>query len=285
MFSNQFEYFSPKSLEEALALLSTYREDAKLLAGGQSLLSLMKLRLANPKVLIDLGRIADLDYLRAEGDKLNIGALTTYAQIKESELLRSQCPLLPKTAAVVGDAQVRNRGTLGGSLAHADPHGDMPAAVLALEAELKAVGPNGVRWIKADDFFVTMFSTALAADEVLTEIRVPVLDGERSAYLKAARRPSDFAMVGVALRLRIGPDQMCEQISIGVTGVTDRPYRGIGVEKALRGQKLNAKVIEDAAAQVTEGIDVVEDLNASPAFRAHLARLYTARAIQAALQG
>jgi len=285
MFSNKFEYFSPKSLEEALALLSTYREDAKLLAGGQSLLSLMKLRLANPKVLIDLGRIADLDYLRAEGDKLNIGALTTYAQIKESELLRSKCPVLPKTAAVVGDAQVRNRGTLGGSLAHADPHGDMPAAVLALEAELKAVSPKGVRWIKADDFFVTLFSTALAADEVLTEIRVPVLDGERSAYLKAARRPSDFAMVGVALRLRIGPDQMCEQISIGVTGVTDRPYRGIGVEKALRGQKLNAKLIEDAAAQVIEGIDVVEDLNASQEFRVHLARLYTARAIQAALQG
>lgn len=285
MFSNKFEYFSPKSLEEALALLSTYREDAKLLAGGQSLLSLMKLRLANPKVLIDLGRIADLDYLRAEGDKLNIGALTTYAQIKESELLRSKCPVLPKTAAVVGDAQVRNRGTLGGSLAHADPHGDMPAAVLALEAELKAVGPKGVRWIKADDFFVTMFSTALAADEVLTEIRVPVLDGDRSAYLKAARRPSDFAMVGVALRLRIGPDQMCEQISIGVTGVTDRPYRGIGVEKALRGQKLNAKLIEDAAAQVIEGIDVVEDVNASQEFRVHLARLYTARAIQAALQG
>jgi carbon-monoxide dehydrogenase medium subunit len=161
----------------------------------------------------------------------------------------------------------------------------MPAAVLALEAELKAVGPKGARWIKADDFFITMFSTALASDEVLTEIRVPVLDGERSAYLKAARRPSDFAMVGIALRLRIGPDQMCEQISIGVTGVTDRPYRGIGVEKALRGQKLNAKVIEDAAAQVTEGIDVVEDVNASQPFRAHLARLYTARAIQAALQG
>jgi aerobic carbon-monoxide dehydrogenase medium subunit len=285
MFSNQFEYFSPNSLEEALALLSTYGEDAKLLAGGQSLLSLMKLRLANPKVLIDLGRIADLDYVRAEGEKLALGALTTYAQIRESELLRSECPLLPKTAAVVGDAQVRNRGTLGGSLAHADPHGDMPAAVLALEAELKAVGPKGARWIKADDFFVTLFSTALAADEVLSEIRVPVLNGERSAYLKAARRPSDFAMVGVALRLKTGPDQKCEQISIGVTGVTDRAYRASGVEKALRGKKLNAKVIEEAAAQVTEGIDVVEDVNASKEFRSHLARLYTARAIQTALQG
>ena len=284
MYSNKFEYFSPQSLEEALALLSTYRDDAKLLAGGQSLLSLMKLRLANPKYLIDVGRIADLNTIRADGDKLNIGALTTYAQIKESDLLRNKCPLLPKTASVVGDAQVRNRGTLGGSLAHADPHGDMPAAVLALAAELKAVGPKGARWIKADDFFITLFSTALASDEILTEIRVPVLDGERSAYLKAARRPSDFAIVGIALRLKIGPDQTCDQVSVGVTGVTDRPYRGSGVEKALRGQKLNAKVIEDAAAQVIEGVDVVEDVNASPSFRTHLARLYTARAIQAALQ-
>ena len=285
MYSNKFEYFSPKSLEEALALLSTYQDDAKLLAGGQSLLSLMKLRLANPKYLIDVGRIADLNTIRADGDKLNIGALATYAQIKESDLLRDKCPLLPKTASVVGDAQVRNRGTLGGSLAHADPHGDMPAAVLALGAELKAVGPKGARWIKADDFFITLFSTALASDEILTEIRVPVLDGLRSAYLKAARRPSDFAIVGIALRLKIGPDQTCDQITVGVTGMTDRPYRGSGVEKALRGQKLNAKVIEDAAAQVTEGIDVVEDVNASPSFRTHLARLYTARAIQAALQG
>lgn len=284
MFSNPFEYFAPKSLEEALALLSTYQDDAKLLAGGQSLLSLMKLRLANPKVLIDLGRIADLDYLRADGEKLNIGTLATYAQLKQSALLRNKCPLLPQTASVVGDAQVRNRGTLGGSLAHADPHGDMPAAALALEAELKAVGPKGARWIKAEDFFVAMFGTALAPDEVLTEIRVPVLDGERSVYLKAARRPSDFAMVGVALRLKISPDQTCEQIAIGVTGVTDRPYRCVGVEKALRGQNLNTKIIEEAAARVCDGVDVAEDINASKKFRSHLARLYTSRAIQAALQ-
>ncbi|MBI2231548.1 MAG: xanthine dehydrogenase family protein subunit M [Deltaproteobacteria bacterium] len=283
MFSNQFEYFAPKSLEEALALLSTYQDDAKVLAGGQSLLSLMKLRLANPKVLIDLGRLADLDYLRADGDKLNIGASTTYAQIKESELLRNKCPLLPQTAAVVGDAQVRNRGTIGGSLAHADPHGDMPAAALALEAELKAVGPQGPRWIKAEDFFVAMFSTALAPDEVLTEICVPVLDGDRSVYLKAARRPSDFAMVGVALRLRLGPEQSCEQITVGITGVADRPYRGFGVEKALRGQKLNPKTIEEAAACVTDGVDVAEDIHASKKFRSHLARLYTGRAIRAAM--
>jgi len=283
MFSNRFEYFAPKSLEEALALLSTHQDDAKVLSGGQSLLSLMKLRLANPKVLIDLGRIADLDSLRADGDKLNIGARTTYAQIRESALLRDKCPLLPKTAAVVGDAQVRNRGTIGGSLAHADPHGDMPAAALALEAELKAVGPKGARWIKAEDFFVTMFSTALAPDEILTEIRVPVSDNTQSVYLKAARRPSDFAMVGVALCLRLGPDQTCEQFTVGITGVSDKPYRALSVEKALRGQKLNPKSIEEAAACVTDGVDVAEDIHASKKFRSHLARLYTGRAIRAAM--
>jgi len=283
MFSNRFEYFAPKSLEEALALLSTHRDDAKLLAGGQSLLSLMKLRLANPKVLIDLGRIADLDYLRVDGDKIAIGARVTYAQIKESELLRNKCPLLPKTAAVVGDAQVRNRGTIGGSLAHADPHGDMPAAALALEAELKAVGPKSARWIKAEDFFVTMFSTALAPDEILTEIRVPTSDNTQSVYLKAARRPSDFAMAGVALRLRLDPEQSCEQITVGITGVADRPYRAFSVEKALRGQKLSEKIIEEAAARVTDGVDVAEDIHASKKFRSHLARLYTGRAIRAAM--
>jgi aerobic carbon-monoxide dehydrogenase medium subunit len=284
MFPNRFEYFSPASLEEALALLSTHHDDAKLLAGGQSLISIMKLRLANPRYLIDLGRIGDLNYLRNDGDKISIGALTTYAQIKGSEPLKTRCPLLPQTASVVGDVQVRNRGTLGGSLAHADPHGDMPAAALALEAELKAVGPNGSRWIKADDFFVTLFTTALAPDEILTEIRVPVLDGEKSVYLKAARRPSDFAMVGVAVRLKVGADQTCEKICIGVTGVTDRPYRAAGVEKALRGKKLAPKIIEEAAAEVTDGIDVIEDINASKGFRSDLARLYTARALQSALQ-
>lgn len=283
MFSNKFEYFAPKSLAEALALLSTYQDDAKVLAGGQSLLSLMKLRLANPKYLIDLGRIADLNYIHEDGEKLNVGALTTYAQIKESEPLRNKCPLLPSTASVVGDAQVRNRGTLGGSLAHADPHGDMPATILALEAELKAVGPKGVRWIKADDFFVTLFSTALASDEILTEIRFPSLESEHNSYLKAARRPSDFAIVGVAVRLKMGSNQTCERITIGVTGVTDHAYRGLAVENALRGQKLNAKSIEEAAAKITEGVDVVEDIHASSAFRSHLAQLYTTRAIQAAM--
>ena len=283
MFPNRFEYLCPSSLEEALSLLTTYRDEAKLLAGGQSLLSLMKLRLASPKCLIDLGHISGLNYIREDHGRIAIGALTTYAQIKDSELLKKKCALLPKTASVVGDVQVRNRGTLGGSLAHADPHGDMPAAILALEGELKAVGPKGERWIKAEDFFVTMFTTGLEPDEILTEIRVPALSDERSVYLKAARRPSDFAMVGIALCLRLGADRACDDITMGVTGVGDKPYRARALEQALKGKKLEPETIQEAASRTTEGIEVNEDIHASKSFRSHLARVYAGRAIQAAM--
>ena len=283
MIPGKFEYFAPTSLEEALRLLSAYPEDAKLLAGGQSLLSILKLRLANPAYLIDLGRIPGLSYIREAGrDRIAIGALTTYAEMKESELLRSQCPLLPQTTAVVGDVQVRNRGTLGGSLAHADPAGDLPAAILALRAELKAVSPKGERWIQAKDFFLGMMTTALSSDEILTEIRVPVLSGWKSAYLKAARRPSDFAVAGVAVCLKVDQNQVCEDISIGVTGVTDKPYLAEAVEIKLKGKKLEPKVIEDAASAVTQDVYVMGNIHGSQDYRSHLARVYTLRAIQSA---
>ncbi len=286
MIPSKFEYFAPASLSEAVSLLSNYREEAKPLAGGQSLISLLKLRLASLKYLVDLAGIAELNYIREEGTgpsgTISIGALTTYAQIKESKLLQSKCPLLPQTASVVGDVQVRNRGTLGGSLAHADPAGDMPAAILALKAELKAVGPKGERWIQADDFFLGMMETALSPDEILSEIRLPVLPDHKMIYRKAARRPSDFAMVGIALCLKAGDDQTCEDISIGVTGVTDKPYRAEETEKRLRGKKLEPKIIEEAASGITQGVDVMENMHASQDFRSHLARVYVSRAIAAA---
>ncbi|MBI2371058.1 MAG: xanthine dehydrogenase family protein subunit M [Deltaproteobacteria bacterium] len=294
MIPKRFEYFCPTSLQEAISLLGTYGEEAKLLAGGQSLLSLLKLRVADPKYLIDLGRIAELAYIREPGacdaaartdgpeGEIAIGALTTYAAIKGSRLLQGRCPLLPQTAAVVGDVQVRNRGTLGGSLAHADPAGDMPAAVLALRAELKAVGPSGERWIRAEEFFLGTFATALRPDEILTEIRVPVLKAEKAVYLKAARRPSDFALVGVAVCLKLGRDQACEEVAIGVTGVTEKPYRATGVEGRLRGRRLEPKAIEDAASAITLGVEVSESIHASQGYRSHLARVYASRALQAA---
>ena len=279
MIPSRFEYLSPTSIPEAVAILSKYPDDAKVLAGGQSLISLLKLRLASPAYLVDLGRIPNLSYIREEGGKIAIGAMTPYAVLRESKLLQSRCALLPKAASVVGDVQVRNRGTLGGSLAHADPAGDVPAAILALGAELKAVGPKGERWLKAVNFFTGMYGTELSGDEILTEIRVPVLKDEKTAYMKSARRPSDFAIVGVAVCLKTGKDQVCEQIAIGVCGVTDKPYRATGVEEKLKGKKLDSATIKAAAPAITEGESVNGNIHASPEFRSHLARVYVERAI------
>ena len=282
MIPSSFEYFAPTSLKQALELLSTYKEDVKLIAGGQSLVPLMKLRLAKPKYLIDLTRISDLNTIRREGETILIGALATHTQLERSELLRTDCPILPQTAATIGDVQVRNQGTLGGSLAHADPAGDMPAAILAVEAEMKVSGPAGERWIKAEDFFVGFLTSTLEPHEILTEIRVRAQRECKSAYLKAAQRASGFAVVGVAACLNLGADGTCEDIALGVTGVGDKAYRAVGVEKILRGNKLEAALIDQAAAQVTHGVDPLEDINGSKEYRAHLAFVYTVRAIQAA---
>jgi aerobic carbon-monoxide dehydrogenase medium subunit len=277
-----FEYFAPSSLKEAVELLSNYKDDVKILAGGQSLVPLMKLRLAKPRYVVDLSRIGDLNYIRGAGGALHIGALATHSEIENSEAIRRDCPLLAQTAATIADVQVRNRGTLGGSLAHADPAGDMPAAILAVDAELKASGPSGERWIKAEDFFVGFLTSALEADEILTEIKVPIKSGGKSVYLKAAQRASGFAVVGVAVRLTVANGN-CNDIAIGITGVTDKAYRAKNVEQALKGKKLEAELIERAALRVVDGVDLLEDINGSKDYRAHLARVYTARAIKAAL--
>ena len=283
MIPTSFDYFSPGSLKEAIELLTSLGEDAKILAGGQSLVPLMKLRLARPTQIVDLGAIPGLDAVREEGDRIIIGAMTTHGQIENSEMLKRRCPLLPQTAATIADVQIRNQGTIGGSLAHADPTGDFPAAILALGAEMKAVGPNGERWIKADDFFLGFFTTALEDDEILTEIKVPALENTKTVYLKAAQKAAGFAVVGIAVCLKIDQNETCEYISIGVTGVTDKPYRAEGVEKMLRGKKLEAKLIEEAATEVTRDIDVNEDINGSKEYRSHLAQVYVSRAIQAVM--
>lgn len=283
MIPASFEYFSPESLGEAVELLSSYGEDVKILAGGQSLVPLMKLRLAKPRYIVDLGRIPGLSTIREGRDRIAIGSLTTHAEIEASELLKKRCPLLPQTAATIGDVQVRNQGTIGGSLAHADPAGDMPAAILALGAEIMAVGPGGERSIKAEDFFVGLLTSALEPNEILTEVRVPVLEQIKTAYLKAAQRTSGFAVVGIAVCLKLDQGRTCGDIAIGVTGVADKPYRAADVEKILRGKKLEEKLIEEAANKVVNGQDIIEDINGSNDYRSHLARVYTIRAIQAAL--
>jgi carbon-monoxide dehydrogenase medium subunit len=203
MIPSSFEYFAPASLKEALKLLSTYKDDAKILAGGQSLVPLMKLRLAKPTHVIDLNRIPDLKYVRADGDSIRIGALTTHTEIENSEIIKRDSSLLAEAAATIGDVQVRNQGTIGGSLAHSDPTADLPAAILALDAEMKASGSSGERWIKAEDFFVGFLTSSLEPDEILTEIKVPLWRSSKTAYLKAAQRSSGFAVVGVSVRLEL----------------------------------------------------------------------------------
>jgi aerobic carbon-monoxide dehydrogenase medium subunit len=278
-----FEYFTPTSLPEALELLSNYKDDVKILAGGQSLVPLMKLRLAKPRYVIDLSGVGDLNYIREAGGAIYIGTLATHSDIEHSELILRHCPLLAQTAATIADVQVRNRGTLGGSLAHADPAGDMPAAILALDAEMKASGPSGERWIKAEDFFVGFLTSALEPDEILTEIKVPQLRGGKSVYLKAAQRASGFAVVGVAVRLTLAGNGNCDDIAIGLTGVTDKAYRAKTAEDELKGKRLDDEAIERAAQRVVDRIDPLEDINGSKEYRAHLAQVYTARALRAAL--
>lgn len=283
MIPAAFDYLAPQSLEEAIQALAQRGEDAKLLAGGHSLLPLLKLRLARPALLIDLSRIPGLNTISRQNDKIVIGALATHYQMESSELLKKRCPLLPETAREIGDVQVRNRGTIGGSLAHADPSADWPAAILALDGELKLRGPKGERSVRAEDFFISAMTTAIEPDEILTEIRVPVFQKRSgSAYLKMAQQASGFAIVGVAVSLRIDPSGRCDEIGVGITGLSDKPIRAHAVEERLRGKKLTPKLMEASAALAADGVDPLEDLHAAAPFRAHLARVYAARAIQQA---
>ncbi len=283
MIPAQFDYARPNNIDEALSLLAQ-NEDAKILAGGHSLIPAMKLRLTQPPLLVDIGRIKDLSYVREEQGQIRIGATTTHYQIESSELLKRICPLLSDCASHIGDVQVRNKGTIGGSLAHADPAGDWPAAIIALNAELVAVSKNGEREIKADDFFVDLLTTALQPGEILREIRITKTNGRTGqAYVKMAHPASGFAVVGVAANLSLNGISECKSASIGITGVAAKAYRAAGVEQSLNGAKLNDESIKTAAAHASDGIDVNGDLFASADFRRHLARVYTRRAISAAM--
>jgi carbon-monoxide dehydrogenase medium subunit len=283
MIPAPFEYAAPQTLGEAIRLLSSEGEEAKLLAGGHSLLPMMKLRLANPKILIDLRRISGLSGIRREGDQIVIGALTTHYEIESSALLKEVCPLLPETARAIGDVQVRNRGTIGGSLAHADPAADLPAAILALGGELRLTGSDDQRWVKGEDFFLGLMTTALKPTQIITEIRVPVLAGAvGTAYLKIAQKASGFAIVGVAVWVKV-EDKACTDIGVGVTGLGAKPFRAKEVEKKLWGKRVDHTFLDADASHVDRGIDPLDDIHASARFRAHLARVLTDRAIHEAI--
>jgi aerobic carbon-monoxide dehydrogenase medium subunit len=284
MIPAQFNYEAPTTIDEALTLLAANQDDAKILAGGHSLIPAMKLRLAQPAMLVDIGRIKDLSYIREQGDQILIGAMTTHYQLESSTLLKKICPLLPECASHIGDVQVRNKGTIGGSIAHSDPAGDWPAAIIALGAELVAVGKNGERVIKADDFFVDLLTTALEAGEILREIRIPKPAGRFGhAYQKVRHPASGFAVVGVAVALRMGSNDSCETAGVGITGVASKAYRAAAVESALTSKQLTDQAIAAAAAHATDGVDANSDLYASEDYRRHLAQVQTRRAIQEAV--
>ncbi len=285
MIPQSFEYHVPKTLAEASQMVAQFGDDGKILAGGHSLVPMMKLRLASPKHLIDLGRIAELSYIREDNGKIQIGAMTTYFKIESSDLLKSQCPLLPETANAIGDVQVRNKGTLGGSLAHSDPAGDFPASILALDGEIQALGASGERWIPIKGFFVNLMATALEPGEILTAIRVPSLPARAGdAYVKLHQPASGFAVVGAAVRLVLDEKGAVQEASVGITGVGPKAYRAAAVEAMLRGKSPSAKRLEEASAHAADGIEVNADLYASTAYRAHLAGVYTRRALEKALE-
>jgi carbon-monoxide dehydrogenase medium subunit len=283
MIPGSFEYFAPRSLPDAVKFLSAHKDDVKILSGGQSLIPLMKMRLSKPAYVVDIGRIPGLDTITEEANNLIVGALVTHEQIEYSPLLKSKCPLLPQTATTIADVQVRNRGTIGGSIAHADPAGDWPAAVIALDAEIKVFGPSGERWVKCDDFFLGLLMSVLEPDEIVTAIKVPITGSDKTAYQKAAPRSSGFAVTGVAVRLAIDAAGTCSHAAIGITGVADKAYRPERTEQLLIGKKLDQKLIEQAAAESTRNIEVIEDINGSSEYRAHLTHVYVARAIEEAL--
>jgi carbon-monoxide dehydrogenase medium subunit len=278
MIATSFEYESPRTLSEALELLNTY-PDAKLLAGGHSLLPAMKLRVAAPPMLIDLARIAGLNQIRETGDRITIGALTTHHTVASSLLLHEHSPLLALAAAQIGDAQVRNRGTIGGSLAQAHPAADYPAAVLALEAEIVAQSRSGERIIPARDFFTGLLTTSLRANEVITEVRVPKTGTGGVAYLKHHHPASGYAVVGVAVLLKMSANNI-ESAAVAITGVSDAAYRAQAVERALRGKGPDA--FEDASTHAAEAVEALGDTYASGEYRQHLAAVMVRRALEKA---
>jgi len=274
----EFDYTAPDTLDEAAIALAEGGEDAKLLAGGHSLLPLMKMRLATPSLLVDLRKLSDLRGIQRSNGGFRIGALTTHAELSQSDELG----VVALAAGKIADQQVRNRGTIGGSLVHGDPASDLPTVFLALDGTVRLTGSGGTREVAAGQFFEDYLTTAVAPDEVLTEVRLPAMDGWGNGYRKFTRRAEDWAMVGVCALVKKGSDGSCEDVRIGLTHMGSTPLRANAAEEALRGGGLDADAIARAADQAAEGTDPPGDLNATPDYKRHLARVLTRRALEEA---
>jgi aerobic carbon-monoxide dehydrogenase medium subunit len=285
MIPPPFEYYAPTTAEEAIDLLQRFGPEAKILSGGMSLIPLMRLRLAAPRHLIDINRIAGLAEIKEADGVLTIGALAREADLERSELVRAKYPLLAETAAVIGDPLVRNRATVAGNLAHADPANDHPATMLALAAEVVATGPAGERRIPITDFFTGFFATALDPAEILTEIRVPIPPPRSGgAYVKLERKVGDFATAGVAAQLALGGDDVCVQVRIGLTNVGSMPIRARQAEEVLRGTRADPAVVRRAAESAAEASDPSPDLRGPAEYKRDLVRVLTVRALNRALE-
>jgi carbon-monoxide dehydrogenase medium subunit len=284
MYPAAFDYHAPTSVKDALKLLDKL-DDAKLLAGGHSLIPMMKLRLAQPKHLIDLGKVKGLTGIKDEKGVIVVGAMTTHWEVESSKILKAKVPVVSETAAVIGDPAVRNKGTIGGSLAHGDPAADMPATALALGFEFVCEGAKGKRTVKVDDWFKGLLETALKDSEILTTIRIPVWPaGSGACYMKFPHPASRFAVVGVCAAVTLDKAGVCKKVGVGVTGAGTRAVRAKGVEAALLNKRLDAATIEAAAQKGADGVDVQADLQGSVEYKAHLCRVFARRALEAAVK-
>jgi aerobic carbon-monoxide dehydrogenase medium subunit len=284
MYPAAFEYHAPATVKDALKLLDKL-DDAKILAGGHSLVPMMKLRLAQPKHLIDLRKVTGLSGIKEDKSAIVVGAMTTHWAVESSAVLKGKAPVVSETAAMIGDPAVRNKGTIGGSLAHADPAADMPATAIALGFEFVCEGAKAKRTVKVDDWFQGLMSTALKDGELLTQIRIPVWPaGSGAAYLKFPHPASRFAVVGVCAAVTLDKSGTCTKASVGVTGAGTQAVRAKGVEAGLVGKSLDAATIEAAAQKAAEGVDVQADLQGSVDYKSHLCRVFAKRAIDAAVK-
>jgi len=282
MIPAAFEYARPSSIDEALQAIAAGGEDVKILAGGQSLIPVMRLRLAAPSTVVDLGRVQELRGVRDDGDAIVIGAMTTHAAVLEDPLIKQHAPLIAEATETVADRQVRHRGTFGGALAHADPAGDLPAVALALDAEFVIVGPNGRRTVPARDFFVDYLTTALEDGELLVEVRIPKLSGDWGMhYEKFNRVAQAWSIVAVAAAVRRENGHIAEA-RIGLTNMGPTPLRATAAEQALAGAAASADAVAEAASHAAEGTEPSSDLNAQADYRQHLAQVLTRRAVSAA---
>lgn len=282
MIPAAFEYVRPSSVAEATAFLSR-NPDAKVVAGGHSLIPLMKLRLAQPKYLVDITHLPGLRGVSEANGALQVGALTTHYEVESSPVIRERVLVLAETAATIGDVQVRNKGTIGGVLAHADPAADYPATILALDATINATGPNGNRSLPSNGFFVDLMTTALQPNELITSVTIPIpAAGTGASYQKFPHPASRYAIAGVAAVVSLNPDGTVKDARIGVTGAGTTAVRATAAEQALKGQKLDDQTLDRAGAAAAEAVDATGDIHASADYRRHLVREYTKRAVRAA---